>query len=185
MRDSYIKYLKSTQTTTIQSARRYRNWQWAKHMESFKPYFSFTVTIDNVDFNTLESNSAIDDSNENEWDALDVDTYSRYKKDADTSRSDEDVEETPTPSVKRKRKRSLSCAIQTSPSSAGNRVFEHFKKKCSCEEYDATELIFLGYAKTVQTFSLERQAKVKLQITNIIMQQEIKHHREQQKLSVV
>lgn len=48
IRDSYAKYLRSTKTKTGQSAKRYKNWQWAKQMEAFKPYLSFANTVSNV-----------------------------------------------------------------------------------------------------------------------------------------
>lgn len=78
------------------------------------------------------------------------------------------------------RKRNTASFI--APSSV-NKVLEYFQNKRGRYNFDATELILLGYAKTIKTFSLEKQAKTKLQIDEIIMRQEIEHQREQQQRS--
>jgi hypothetical protein len=50
LRDTYFKFLKTFKSTTSQSAKRnYRNWQWAKHMESFKPFLAYAKTDMNLE----------------------------------------------------------------------------------------------------------------------------------------
>lgn len=44
--------------------------------------------------------------------------------------------------------------------------------------FDAVEHLFLGYAKTVKTFSSRRQIEVKMRMAQLIMEEEILHLQE-------
>lgn len=49
-------------------------------------------------------------------------------------------------------------------------------------ESDAIDLLFSAYASTIRTFSGKRQAIAKLKVAEVIMEQEILHHEEQEEL---
>ncbi|CAL1671958.1 unnamed protein product [Lasius platythorax] len=182
IRDSYAKYLRSIKTKTGQSAKRYKNWQWAKQMEAFKPYLSFANTVSNVSCSHTQEVSN-DDSSEH-----DSDTKRQNENALDNQPNEDDIEnsqnnaEYATSSAGKqanKPNRKRNTPSSSIPSSV-DKVLQYFQNKRGRYDFDATDLILLGYAKTIKTFSLERQAKTKLQIAEIIMRQEIEHQREQE-----
>ena len=177
LRDSYAKYIRSLKTTTGQSAKRYKHWQWAPHMEVFKPFLQFSKTVSNVRCDVVEINEInnIDDVENSQL--CPPDAY-------ETVQDSGDFAEIPT-SIPQTRKRSTATLnstynIQNTTPSALDKVIGHLENKRGRYDYDATDLLMLSYSKTIKSFSLERQAQTKFEIAQILMQQEINHIREQQ-----
>lgn len=63
-------------------------------------------------------------------------------------------------------------------------MIEHLQNKRRSNDYGATDLILLGYVKTIKSFSLERQTQTILEIPQIIMQQEMERIREQAQMTL-
>lgn len=176
LRDSYAKYLKSIKTKTGQSAKKkYKNWQWATIMEAFKPFLTFAQTESNVTdidiegqiadslekTDTVVQNDTEQKDNENE-------TVENYN-DGKTPQTDSPIA-APVLKPKPKRKITDKCS-----ESSVNTVIEYLMNKKQKKEMTPTDMIFLGYSQTIQTFSPRRQALTKLKIAEIMGEQECLH----------
>lgn len=169
-RDSYAKYLRSIKTITGQSTKRYKNWQWAKHMKAFKPFLAFANTASNVSCDQIHELGNDDNS------AYNPDTEIQYEYVLLDNQPHEDGIQNSETNAKYathlQEKRKHNTLSSNAPSSL-HKVPEYFQNKRGRYDDDATELILLGYAKTIKTFSLKIEAKTKFQIAEIIMRQEI------------
>ncbi|GLV33330.1 hypothetical protein CBL_08600 [Carabus blaptoides fortunei] len=64
-----------------------------------------------------------------------------------------------------------------------DRVVHYLENKRKCDGKTANDLIFSGYAKTVNSFSLKRQAITRIKIAQIIAEQELKHIEEMESMT--
>jgi hypothetical protein len=75
-------------------------------------------------------------------------------------------------------KRTRKAILETCSSSV-EKVTDYLQNMSSSADLDGTELVSLGYARTVKTFSSRTQAITKMKIAQIIMEQELEHEEEQ------
>lgn len=166
LKDTFAKHLKSNRHIGDEkNAKSYKNWKWAKLMEQFKPYFSFTKNDTKIEY--LEDNSqlVLIDSDSNS--SLEIETKSetiQLPEFVEASSSQIPVE---TIIHSFKQDRSLSPIDDVN--------FLHKRHK---SDLSPTEMIFLGYARTIETFSPKLQAITKLKIAQVIMEQEMLHFQE-------
>lgn len=156
-------------------------------MEGFKAFLPFAKTISNVGCKEIQANTTVSDTRENPGNSsanIQVEKANFSYNHPSENEICQDSQEfaTPSPTPNRKRRTASSNCLVDAPS-AVDRVIEHLQNKRGRNDYDATELIFLGYAKTIKSFSLERQAQTKLEIAQVIMKQEIEHIREQARIT--
>lgn len=180
LRDTYSKFLKSVKSTTGQSAKKnYSNWQWAKHMESFKPFLAYAKTDTNLEpLQVRQLDEAENDLDYNE--ELSAEPHSGIENEDtgnttfefESSRSPT-TEKTATPQVQWSKKRKL--CDQTSNV---DKVVQYLENKRRPTDMDGTELLFLSYAKTLKTFTPRRQATTKMKLAQIFMEQEIEQGEE-------
>lgn len=77
-----------------------------------------------------------------------------------------------------KRKLSITHEEIADPISSAANLVQDFQNPS--RETDAIDLLFLAYARTLKTFSGKRQAIAKLKIAEVMSQQEILHHEDQE-----
>lgn len=170
-----MKFVRSQKTTTGQACQKYKSWTWAKQMEFIRPHLKFATTTSNV---SLELPEASNDSQEepplNEGNTL-ID-------DSDARNSSEEITQ--------QRKRVRRCeSSQSNSSMAVEKVISYLESSGNTcrnaeEKYDAIEHLFLGYAKTVKTFSAKRQTAVKLKIAQIVFEEEAQQQEEEEMTNV-
>lgn len=169
-------------------------------MEAFRSYMAFAQTDSNIpDISEEENHSQSQkpetrpeeeensDGYETEGAPLDSDVTSLQRNDttpltpATTTSTSIPIASTSvtTPSQSlasnQKRQRRLQSG---SNSSSVEAVVNYFENKRQRTEMTANDLIFSGYSKTVSSFSLKRQAIIKMKIAQIIMEEELKHSEE-------
>lgn len=182
MRDTYSKHLKANKLQKDQRVRKnYKNWKWAPLMEVFKPFMPLAEIDNNYEdefidcdgtARSLPSDSAVDSEEDDtclhsqSTDAIDIEDIKIENSDALLPPTSQ---KSPSYATNQSEKRSLSP----------DTVADYLKKKRKpYQELSPTELIFLGYAQTIETFSPKRQAITKLKIAQIVMEQELLHHEE-------
>ncbi|XP_067121320.1 uncharacterized protein [Centruroides vittatus] len=177
IRDSYARYLRSVESTTghiSKNVNRYKSWQWARQMEVFRP-FLFSSRNDS---NAHESNTE-HEAIHPEWESDEQPTReSEYFENQSMDPSSNHCQDVSSSAVhirdneswnrnKRRRKEEVENY------SSVDKVLDYLKRKGCHSSLDATELIFLGYAKTLKTFSPRRQIMTKMKIAQIMMKQEL------------
>lgn len=190
LKDSYSRHLKSKKTHTGQAAQKYQHWQWAKHMEFLKPHLTFAKTNTNVKHSASLPEESAERQEQQPYDKAegpnspDISPTSEVvgtspavviANTADTPPVDKTCEK---PTAKRLTTSELEtfCSIlQKRPrntnqsTSAVDRVVNYLQSRT---DVDAVDHLFLSWAKTVKTFSPRRLLQTKMEISNIIMQQE-------------
>lgn len=165
-----MKHLRAIDPNTQSSSRKnYKRWPWAKLMEPLKPYFMYTnydictnELDDHFDNNFhIELNTTVDSDTQYEDNKIDIIENSLDTKSHLISYLDKKTLE----STKR-------MAADEDPEVECN------VKKKQKREFSSIELIFLGYAHTIETFLPKRQALTKYKIAELIMEQELLHHDE-------
>lgn len=121
----------------------------------------------NVNDNTQETNT-----NE-ETETFDFSNLENH----DVTRTDRSDDNT-TPSRTAKKQKTTKSSTTKATSSVQS-VISYFENKKTSETKDDVDLLFLSYAHTIKKFSGKRRAETKLQIAQIISQQEIMHYEEQ------
>ncbi|XP_055910538.1 uncharacterized protein LOC129944901 [Eupeodes corollae] len=202
LKDSYVKYLKSEHSknstrNSNKSLRRYRTWPWASKMEFVRPFCKFSIPSESNatekqwyeladGVNSDESlkgfpeTELLEDPYEQK---IDIKLTTHFKDqhlnihDLDT-RSQENEDEFNTHSAIQHINID-SCkfdAIDDSPKKAKRR---RMLEKTSSTHNDI-ELILMGYAKTIKTFSAKRQTMVKFKFSQILMEAELEQQEEDQ-----
>lgn len=186
LRDTYVRITRVNKTKTRQAAKQSKKWQWSEHMEIFRPYLTFAKTSSNVPEYLSETESTealnVNDDNTQETD------INRKTKTGDffetllesnnaVTRTDSSDDNTTRSKTSKKQKSTKSSSPKAT--SSVEAVISYFKNKKTTETKDDLDLLFLSYARTITKFSGKRQAETKLQIAQIIAQQEIMHYEEQ------
>lgn len=168
--------MRGTKTKTGQSKKNYTNWQWAPLMEHFKSYMAFAKTDSNI--------PPLVDSNQYQGERPEID-LTLDSIDFEEQFSENDINEDPQPATNtlhtseirplreqgNRNTRNTQKENKRSTSSVDT-VVHYLENKRRQVDMDAIDLIFLGYSKTVKSFSKKRQALTKMKIAEIIMQQE-------------
>lgn len=147
-------------------------------MEFFKPFSSFpnmdTSALD-LNYPSYELETETDrnvDSPLVKMEEIDMSVFPTHF-DSTQFNSDSQQESNSLPDqTKRKRKK-----IKENISDI-DKILQYLEKKSVYESFDAIEYLFLGYAKTVKSFSPQRQITVKMKIAKLIMEEEIEHYEE-------
>ncbi|KAH9509147.1 hypothetical protein Btru_049208 [Bulinus truncatus] len=164
--NSYKKFLKLNKITTDQAIKTSTEWQWSDEMEFLQPFVSFSETSLNVRSLTKgiqDGNSPDRPFDETQIEPASSQTYEVYVEAAPTKH---DV------SSNRKRKKN-DC--NKTPVESVVHYFENPHKK---DAGDKTDLLFSSYAETLKTFTLERQAVVKLKMAELFAEHELLHLKE-------
>ncbi|XP_055908371.1 transcription factor Adf-1-like [Eupeodes corollae] len=175
LRDCYARYIRSWEIEASNAApnttRYYKFWPWAKQMEIFKPYLKFAQINTKTGFH--------DNNSSDPTSTLRLQLPSSPKNTSESFSFDqqktlqEDVVSPHRSPMTRKRKRARD------QDSSANKVIKYLKEKkqsktaVHCKDLNATELMFLGLAKTITTFSARRQASVKMRIANMVLEEEL------------
>lgn len=154
---------------------------WADKMEVFKPYIVFTPRNRRtpVSFQADVKEEEDDDEDEDEEDEEEEAISNGYNSESSPVESLDPLEDfsvTPTIRVlplpastdKKKRKKEEERGQRRSTEEAAG-----LESKKFIGDLDATELVFLGFAKTVKTFSPLVQARLKVKIAELLLDQEI------------
>ena len=145
-------------------------------MEIFRPFLTFAKTSSNVPDCTeaLNVNDNTQETNTNEeTETFDFSNLENH----DVTRTDRSDDNT-TPSRTAKKQKTTKSSTTKATSSVQS-VISYFENKKTSETKDDVDLLFLSYAHTIKKFSGKRRAETKLQIAQIISQQEIMHYEEQ------
>ncbi|XP_069690368.1 transcription factor Adf-1-like [Periplaneta americana] len=180
LRDTYSKFLKTLKATTGQSAKKnYSNWQWAKQMEFFKPFLAFARTDTNlepmhVDLHLDEAENDLNCSEVSAEPISGIKDEDRGNANFALESSESPItEQTATPQAQKSKKRKFSEETSV------DKVVQYLENNRRHTDMDATELLFMSYAKTLKTFSSRRQAITKIKIAHIFMEQEIEQAEEE------
>ncbi|KAJ8954766.1 hypothetical protein NQ318_014873 [Aromia moschata] len=194
IRDCYQKHLKCLKGTSNDpgsaAKRSYKNWYWAKQMEFFKPYLSSSsLEVPPRDINggtnlegvnhPPEDLSPLTDSLDDYFSEICQSPASEENIKAEIHDEDAYAQRDRMRNEERVTELLISRGTQTKRDIAKEKptldhIFDILKsKRRYTDPPDATDLIFLGYAGIIKTFSAKRQAIVKMKIGQIIMQEEI------------
>ncbi|XP_055856255.1 uncharacterized protein LOC129919412 [Episyrphus balteatus] len=192
LRDCYARYLRSwdmkASRTAPYNTRYYKFWPWAKQMDIFKPYLRFAKGQTETDLNESNGDPTTTSSN--------AESLQQIKQEDDDNDTQYEIEQ-PIPTSSRKRKNnSPPSAPPTPPASSWrkrksetensvDKVLKFLKQKRKKSEtnplsLNATEHMFLSFAKTIDTFSPRRQASIKMRITNMVLEEELLEKEEQE-----
>ncbi|XP_045452432.1 uncharacterized protein LOC123668935 isoform X2 [Melitaea cinxia] len=162
LRDTYGKYLKTTKTTTGQSAfksySRYSKWQWASSMEFLKDHIGFAPTDTNV---AREEESVSDTQNITEPESYNENSTQRSSSVASSERYT-------SRSGSRKR-----TSVNEHPV---DKVITYLNTKS--DKLSSIEHVMLGYAKTIDRFSERRKIITKMKIAQVMMEAELEEEQE-------
>lgn len=181
LRDSYSKHLRSLKTHTGQAAstNSYKTWPWAKNMDFLRPFLKFSKTATNVCNDDNGSNELPQCNYLSQTENLAASTNLETSLNPTTpilKRTMEESEnvDTDVEAVIPRTKKKLIKETVSGCTSGVDKVISFLKqKKSDTESMDATELMFLGYAKTIKTFSARRQALTKMKISQLVMEQNL------------
>lgn len=172
LRDSYVKYLKTTLIGGDESKR----YVWSQTMEVFKPFIQFKPRNCKTTISFREDNQVVkeeynEDYNSNQSSSLPTETN-----------TDEEIM-TPSSSTKSYFKTTTQKASTNFKVSNKKRQIDKDDEdddddskeipKKTRTELDATEMVFLGFAKTVKTFPPVVQARIKVKIAELLLDQEM------------
>ncbi|KAJ8869612.1 hypothetical protein PR048_028604 [Dryococelus australis] len=176
--------MKTKAGQAAESALRYKHWPWAKQqMEFLRPFLSFAPTQSNIQCTDASDTiltqpeapaSQIEDAEED---------VAYLANSTDINLVPGSSTSSPQNMTQRKRKSSEECQnnAKAKNPSAVDRVLKYLETR-SCghsSDLDATELIFLGYAKQVRSLSSKRRQSVaKLKIAQIIHELELDEQEE-------
>ncbi|CAH2088306.1 unnamed protein product [Euphydryas editha] len=161
LRDTYGKYLKTTKTTTGQSAlsySRYSKWQWASSMEFSKDHIGFAPTDTNV---AREEESVSDTQNITEPESYNENSTQRSSSVASSERYT-------SRSGSRKR-----TSVNEHPV---DKVITYLNTKA--DKLSSIEHVMLGYAKTIDRFSERRKIITKMKIAQVMTEAELEEEQE-------
>lgn len=146
LRDSYTKYLKYRNGSTV-SAKKYRNWPWATHLEFLKD----TIALRSTSFNDLETSELHDDV--------------AHVQDADNSESTTSPSQVLS-STKTPKRKGVTEDVAA--------VLKYLENKKKYESHlDHIDHLFLTYAHTFKTFSPRTQAILKMELAQLFGQAEL------------
>ncbi|KAL5239431.1 hypothetical protein ACI65C_006841 [Semiaphis heraclei] len=166
LRDTYQKHLRANKTSTGQSVNgtknknlsAYKKWQWTSHMEYLREHLSFAETISNVHESAQDG-----DYDTNDLLNCTASSASTFEKN--------EVLFSASPKNPHKKFKDLSQKNIGSDSQCSNidKILEHFQnqRKTSHNATDGIELLMMGHAKTIKTFSARRQAIAKNKIAKL------------------
>ncbi|KAK7863926.1 hypothetical protein R5R35_012437 [Gryllus longicercus] len=197
LRDTFAKSMRSTQTKTGQAAKSSKKWVWADQMQAFLPYLAFATTASNVseidsenvnlnshstEENTSQSVEIVDEAAgaenvvETDNTEIAVNTRSSVISADIPPRILQPVSDIPigAPATDASRRQKLGRKRRSESPSCVSEIIQYFESKKETE-CDATDCLFLAHAKTVKTFSRQRQAIIKMKIAQLIMEQELLH----------
>lgn len=156
-------------------------------METFKPFLAFAKTNTNIadSIDVIENETQVTVSTESdswehtETEIQEINVVEQNKTVDDNNAENPDTIPPTTPllsstpstskAASRKRTRDEKCT------SSVDAVISYLENKRSKKTFSPTDMIFLGYSETIQTFSPRRQAYTKIKIAEIIAQQECLH----------
>lgn len=180
LKDSYSRHLKSRIGPIGQAALKYHHWQWAKHMEFFKPCLVFAQTNTNLEVNySVNAAEGCEQQHHAQSTSSDVpDTVVSNQEAASTDGAVPLNISAIYNTDKRKKIQNMRRktfghqeGLSSIPKPMNNvdKVMSFLEKR---ETMDAVSHLFLSWSKTIKTFSPHRLLETKYQISNIIMQQE-------------
>lgn len=175
LRDTYAKHIRVAKTRKGQATKRNRTWIWANQMKDFDSYLRYETTsnVSNIEsIENFENGPSKSEQSKNNVivDAPDFQIEQIYSQFMD----DQFNASTLTPNASTSREASVK---RNSEAPSVGEVIKYFEGKRE-PEYDAIDYIFLGYAKTIKTFSGTRQAVTKMKIAQVVMEQELLHQQE-------
>ncbi|GLH13638.1 Uncharacterized protein GBIM_18169 [Gryllus bimaculatus] len=197
LRDTFAKSMRSTQTKTGQAAKSGKKWVWADQMQAFLPYLAFATTTSNVsetDSENVNLNSHSTEENASQSVEI-VDEAAGAENVVETDNTEitaktrssvisadipprilQPVSDIPisAPATDASRRQKLGRKRRSESPSCVSEIIQYFESKQETE-CDATDCLFLAHAKTVKTFSRQRQAIIKMKIAQLIMEQELLH----------
>ncbi|XP_065204549.1 uncharacterized protein LOC135834549 [Planococcus citri] len=153
IRDSYVKHLKSLQSAEP-AYKKYRNWQWVEQMSFLKKFLggnkhkNSSKTVDNPETSLIEVVESVygETSSFNETESPDEGTPRKRKLTEDVWFNAEQVQECDTYYPK-----------------------DYVVENATVDpNLDATDLLFLSYAKTLKNLSQRRQIQVKMKISELM-----------------
>lgn len=163
IRDTYAKYLKSTMVLPGDVKKNYTNWMWAKHMKFIRPFM-------NCEWNEVDSDR--DSKHE-----LQTEFILKNEPSSDTEMDNQSFTSQNINEISSSRQTFSTSKRKRTVKASGDNDFDSGKYQKT--DYTATELVFLGYAKTVQGFSPERRTLTKLRIAQIIAEDELEQLKEE------
>ncbi|BET00910.1 MADF [Nesidiocoris tenuis] len=160
IKDTYGKHLKCSKMKVVQTRKNYKHWQWAQEMEYFRPYLACsksTIDDDGMETDDDENDELMDNNLVSDVNGVEL------------------VEVTPLTNMADYEYESSTDATDYTTVGKLNR-----NEVCHKTKVEPVDRIFQGYAQMVKTFSVERQAYIKLKIAELMSVQEVEHHKEQQ-----
>lgn len=175
-----MRIIRINKTKTGQAAKQSKKWQWSEHMEIFRPFLTFAKTSSNVPeyLSETESTEALNVNDNTQETNINQETETGDFFETLESNAVIRTDDNTTPSRTSKKQKSTKSSTPKATSSV-EAVISYFKNKKTTETNDDLDLLFLSYARTIKKFSGKRKAETKLQIAQIIAQQEIMHYEEQ------
>ncbi|XP_073977446.1 uncharacterized protein isoform X2 [Rhodnius prolixus] len=184
LRDTYGKHLKSVSPYAGPNVKKsYKHWQWATHMEYFKPYLSYSYITTNepeiIDIDNDTSSNVFGASNDfNEslaptFDSQEQERHCYGQLQSVSSVIEQEIDFLPIVCKPKKQRQQEDRYKLLDVQPMEDTLFQRYNENVHRSlELDATELIFLGYAKTIKTFSPRRQARMKVKLAQIITEEE-------------
>lgn len=139
-------------------------------MQDFRPYLSFAKTSSNVSGITSLEHAPEEEYVNAESEDNSADPTSIAEPSEINNQFDESQPPTSSPVAGPSRERSKKRKEET-PSSV-EQVISYLQNKNN-NKFDATECLFLAYAKNLKTFSGRRQVLAKLRIAQVMMEEEL------------
>lgn len=178
LRDTYKKFKQCQQTSSGQAAKKLANWVWADQMSFIDSSINLRQTHSTLNTSEIRldtSTSGISPENENENSTEPEQVPNNEQNELHNIR---DSEINP-------RREEISRRRRRNNNDPADKIINYLKTrktglssingaenlvKVTCDRMD---MEFLGYANTVKTLPLQKQAIIKLQITNIITQAQL------------
>ncbi|XP_017777917.1 PREDICTED: uncharacterized protein LOC108563683 [Nicrophorus vespilloides] len=178
IKDTHAKYLKANNWNGEGSPKKkYKNWQWGPLMEFFKPFLA-SRTYDLSDTACSQSTHQSDsepDSDENESvlvpETCQNDECQRGRE-CCIEQKQSAMPSTASLILRNPRNRRQFTRTTKRTMLPVDVVVEFLNKK---EKLSPIQMVFMGYAGTVDKFSMERQITTKMKVSEVIMQQEMLH----------
>ncbi|XP_075229673.1 uncharacterized protein LOC142329172 [Lycorma delicatula] len=198
IKDGYVKYLRSLNAKKLTPAMKtYRQFPWAKQMEHFQPYLKFrNDEVHSVIVKKEVENQSVSDNAPEFIDVFENGKFPDHASEFSSSFETNGVPDMPlqieidecfsleskpltrssTRNSKRIIKRPNSSNEYVVPSDKN--VTDRYARTVNdiANEFDATELLFLAYAKTIKKFSPHRQVLVKFKFAQIMMEEELQQN---------
>lgn len=191
LRDTYAKYIK----TSKKAENRKKRWVWADHMESFRPYLSFTQASSNtsdiddengvaevllMESKVESGENCMSEHSENnltgdttDADPLHLQSSSKEPRIIASFQSPHSTQ-TSASNIILSRPRTIRKRSAQASSSSATEPTNYYENNTNTV-HDGTDSLMLAHAKTIKTFSGRRQAITKMKIAEVIMEQELLH----------